>query len=117
MKSFIAIVAWTFENRIAKFEHFDTQEEAVAHVEEYGGFVIEKPSDETCDWLIDPVNKAVVINVLPPNPGPTNEEIYNQVMKNQKVLKAFVLCINDGSIIPGANMSNAALKTAIRDKM
>lgn len=33
------------------------------------------------------------------------------------ILKALVLCINDGSIVPGANVSNAALKAAIKAKL
>lgn len=48
---------------------------------------------------------------------PTNDEIYDGVIQNQQVLKALVRCINDGSIVPGANVSNAALKTAIKVKM
>ena len=123
MKSFIALVSWTSDNRmtgdtgLGKFENFDTRAEAESHVAKYGGFVVEKPSDETDDWLINPVNKTVSIDVLPPDPGPTHDEIYDQVMKNQKVFKAFALCINDGSIVPGANVSNAALKAAVKAKM
>ena len=52
------------------------------------------------------------------NPSiPTNDEIYDQVMQNQKVLKAFALCINDGSIVPGVNVSGAVLKAAVKSKM
>jgi len=53
----------------------------------------------------------------PPPPPPTNDEIYDQVIQNQKVLKAYVLAINDGSIIPGSNMTNAALKAAVKVHM
>ena len=48
---------------------------------------------------------------------PTDGEIYDQVIKNQKVLKAFVLAINDGTLVPGANVSGAALKATIKAKM
>jgi len=34
-----------------------------------------------------------------------------------RVLKAVVLALNDGSLAPGANVSNAALKAAIKAKM
>ena len=50
-------------------------------------------------------------------PPPSLDEIYDQTMQNQKLLKAFVLCINDGSIIPNTNVSGAALKAAIKAKM
>ena len=33
------------------------------------------------------------------------------------LLRAYVLAINDGSIVPGSNMSGAALKSAIKAKL
>lgn len=48
---------------------------------------------------------------------PTLEEIYDQTLQNQQVLKAVVLALNDGTVVPGANVSNAVLKTAIKSKM
>jgi hypothetical protein len=33
------------------------------------------------------------------------------------VLKALVLCLNDGSIVPGASVGGAMLKAAIKAKM
>ena len=50
-------------------------------------------------------------------PPPTASEIYDQTIQNQAVLKALVLCLNDGSIVPGANVTDAALKTAIKAKL
>lgn len=52
-----------------------------------------------------------------PTALPTASEIYDQAIKNSKVLKALILSINDGSIVPGANVSGAVLKTAIKAKM
>ena len=117
MKNFIAVVAWTHENRIAKFQDYDTQGEADSHVATFGGFVAEKPGDIHNDWLIDPDDMTVSVDVVPPDPGPTNDKIYDQVMQNEKVFKAFAICINNGTIVPGANVSNAALKTAVKAEM
>ena len=64
-------------------------------------------------WLKD--GNPVDAYVAPP--VPTDDEIYDSVIQNQQVLKALVLCINDGSIVPGADVSNTALKTAIKAKM
>ncbi len=50
-------------------------------------------------------------------PPPTLGEIYDQTIQNQQVLKALALCLNDGSIVPGAYVTGAALKTAIKAKM
>jgi hypothetical protein len=36
---------------------------------------------------------------------------------SQRGLKAFIKCVDDGSIVPGANVGNAALKAAIKAKM
>ncbi len=57
------------------------------------------------------------VTTIPPPPPPTLDEIYDQTIQNQKVLKALVLCLNDGSIVPGANVTKSALKTAIKAKM
>ena len=62
-------------------------------------------------------NKVVRDAPPPPPPPPTNDEIYNQVMKNQKVFKAYALAVNDGSIVPGSNMTPANLKAAVKAKM
>lgn len=66
------------------------------------------------DWLgqgntPDPVDS--------PPPPLTNDEIYNIAIQNQKVLKAIVLSINDGTLVTGANVSNAALKVIVKANM
>ena len=53
----------------------------------------------------------------PPSPPPTNDEIYDQVIQSQKVFKGYVLAVNDGSIVPGSNMTGAQLKAAVKTKM
>ena len=53
----------------------------------------------------------------PPPPPPTNDQIYDEVIQNQRVFKGYVLAVNDGSIVPGSNMTNAALKAAVKAKM
>jgi hypothetical protein len=80
-------------------------------------FVTTTPNDTVRDWLVNPTTKTLSIDVVPPPAGPTTEEVYNQAMQNSKVLKALALALNDGSIVPGSNMTNAALKAAIKAKM
>lgn len=48
---------------------------------------------------------------------PTNEEIYDETIQNFKLIKALVLCLNDGSFVPGSNLTNNQLKTLIISKM
>lgn len=52
-----------------------------------------------------------------PPPPPTNDQIYDQVIQNQKVFKGYVLAVNDGSIVPGSNMTGVQLKAAVKAKM
>ncbi len=58
-----------------------------------------------------------LLELNPSNLPPTNDEIYDQVIQNQKVLKAYILAVNDGSIMPGSNMGNAQLKAAVKAHM
>ncbi len=50
-------------------------------------------------------------------PAPTNEAIYDQVLSRERAFAALLQCLNDGSIVPGANATPAALKAAIVAKM
>ncbi len=53
----------------------------------------------------------------PVPPPPTNDEIYDVQIRQMRVFKAYVLAVNDGSIVPGSNMTNANLKAATTAKM
>ena len=66
-------------------------------------------------WLYDGANFSAPIVVLPP--VLTDDEVYDRIIKTEKVFKGYVLAINDGSIIPGSNMTGAALKAAVKAKM
>jgi hypothetical protein len=68
-------------------------------------------------WFYDGVVFTSPPPPPPPPPPPTNDEIYDQVIKNQSVFKGYVLAINDGSIFPGGNMTNAQIKSALKAKM
>ena len=52
LKVFIAVVKHE-NNRVTKYQDFDTQAEADAHVATYGGFVDDKPSDRMDYWVVD----------------------------------------------------------------
>ena len=58
MKVFIAVVKHE-NNRVTKYQDFDTQSEADAHVATYGGFVDEKPSDRIDYWIVDADKKTL----------------------------------------------------------
>ena len=53
MKNYIAIVR-NENNRITKYQDFDVESDADAHVVTYGGFVVPKPSSERMIyWVVD----------------------------------------------------------------
>ena len=58
LKVFIAVVRHE-NNRVTKYQDFDTQAEADAHVATYGGFVDDKPSDRFEYWVVDADKKTL----------------------------------------------------------
>ncbi len=96
-----------------------------------GGTIILVTFDDGAVWHIldDPTTRYRKIlqewldagNTLDPAdpapPPPTNDEIYDQVIQNQRVFKGYVLAVNDGSIVPGSNMTGVQLKAAVKAKM
>ncbi len=120
--SFLSVVSWTDDNRVAKYLDHETEAEAQAHVAFVlsrfpDAFVAPRPRDGPRDWLVDPVLKTLSVDLIPPTPPPTNDEIYNQVIQNQTVLRAYMLAVNDGSIIPGGNMGVVQIRAAVKAKM
>ena len=77
--SFVAIVAWTQENRVAKLAEFAEQKDAEAHVERVksdfpDAFVAEAPLAPVKDWRVDPVGKTLSISPLPKTAAELAEE-------------------------------------------
>ena len=57
--SYLAIVS-VENNRIAKYQEFDTQPEADAHISTYGGFVAQRPVTGSLSyWVVDEVAKTI----------------------------------------------------------
>ncbi len=48
---------------------------------------------------------------------PTDEEVYDRVLKTNKVIKGLVKSINDGTLVTGANLTGPQLKTIIKNNM
>ena len=116
---YIAIVK-TEANRVSKFQEYANALDAQAHVGRVIGsypaaFVYNNTGNIP---LRDLWVQGTVVTVAPVvDPVPTPEEIYDALLQQQRLLKAYILCINDGSIVPGSGMSPAQLKNAIKAKL
>ena len=59
MKDYIAIVK-NANNKVTKYQDFDSKSEADAHVATHGGFVVDKPDSDRMDyWVVDASKKTV----------------------------------------------------------
>ena len=61
MKNWIAIVS-SSDNKVTKYQDFDTEDEAKTHITSYGGFVVAKPDgldDMTDYWVVNNSNKTL----------------------------------------------------------
>lgn len=61
-------------------------------------------------------SEADVRAILSPTP-PTLDQIYDDLILAQRLLKAVVLALNDGSLPVGTNKTGAQLKAIIKAKM
>ena len=58
MKDWIAVVS-SANNKVTKYQDFDTEDEAKAHIATHGGFVDESPSDLAEYWTVDAKKKTL----------------------------------------------------------
>tara|TARA_R110002153_G_scaffold170950_2_gene323803 strand:- start:639 stop:1025 length:387 start_codon:yes stop_codon:yes gene_type:complete len=59
---FLSITGATADNKLAKFQEFESEADADAHALEYSGFVISDPGGNQEFWVVDMVAKTVVID-------------------------------------------------------
>ena len=58
MIDYVAIVK-TSNNKVDKYQDFDTQTEANTHVATYGGFVVSNPGGTPTWWVVNASNRSV----------------------------------------------------------
>ena len=66
--SYIAVVDWTVDNRIAKYQEYATESDALVHVARAisrfpNAFSVLRPNSGPRDWLIDPIAKTLSVSV------------------------------------------------------
>ena len=93
--TYIAIMSWTVNNRVAKYQPFATQAEALAHVARFSArwpnaFVAEVADDRCNDWRIDPLLRKIVVDPPLPPPIPTAAELVAKRASNDPLLAAMI---------------------------
>ena len=71
----------------------------------------------TDNWTDDPMNVLVCWRAKNAGEIDAEKSIKADITKISPFLKAYILCINDGSIIPGGNLTPKQLKAAIKAKL
>ena len=56
---YLSITGATPDNKLAKYQPFETEAEAVAHALEYNGFSIEDPEGNQEFWVVDMTAKTI----------------------------------------------------------
>ncbi len=85
---FVAILAVTPEGRVAKFETFDTWQDAQDHADQYvDAFVVTNPSQRAWpEWVLNPSNQT--LSFAPPDP---------KVRVDSPIVQAIKLLAEDAS--------------------
>ena len=90
---FIAVVDWTVENRIAKYQDLKTEAEALEHVERVKdrypkAFVAPDPGGGFASWLVDAAARTLSLSPLPKpvKAPPTDAEIVAQALMDKGTL-------------------------------
>ena len=56
---YLSITGVTSDNRLAKYQPFDSEADANAHAVKYNGFVVDDPAGDQQLWTVDAVAKTV----------------------------------------------------------
>jgi len=59
---YLSITGATPDNKLAKYQEFNTQSEAQAHAIEYNGFAIQDPEGNQDFWIVNMTTKTVVVD-------------------------------------------------------
>lgn len=60
---FISITGVTPDNKLSKYQNFDSEAAADVHAAKYDGFVVENPGGNDKSWVVDAVKKTVTRDV------------------------------------------------------
>ena len=88
MKQFVAIVKHT-GNTLDKYQDFDTQPEADAHIAAHGGFVVANPGGNSAYWVVDGTAKTVVYDQAANDSDAVMDTWYRGIAATDKEMPRF----------------------------
>lgn len=117
MAGFAAIVKWSAQNKLEKWQPFEVETDADAHVLEHGGFVAPAIGGLQKYWLIDPVAETLTFDQAQYDADVAAEPALLATTElnapiNKTLRDAFWQLIDEGGLaILDPNNGNAAVNT------
>jgi hypothetical protein len=78
MKQYIAIVK-NSNNKVDKYQDFDSKSEADAHVADHGGFVVERIDGAMKYWVVDNDKKTVTLDKTASDAGKNKRDVMAKI--------------------------------------
>ena len=110
---FLSITGVTADNKLAKYQPFEAEADAVAHALEYNGFSIEDPNTDKEFWVIDKSAKTITLDT-----STQTSTIAKRVMANIRAKRDALLASTDWAALPDSPTMSSAMttyRTALRD--
>ena len=110
---FLSITGATPDNKLAKYQPFEVEADAIAHALEYNGFSIEDPEGNQEFWVVDMAAKTIVLD--------TDTQASVTAAREMSAVRAkrdAALAATDWAALPDSpTMSDAmtTYRTALRD--
>ena len=110
---YLSITGATPDNKLAKYQPFEAEADAVAHALEFNGFSIEDPSGNQEFWIVNMTAKTVVIDT------DTQASVTAaRVMAEIRQQRDSALATTDWAALPDSPTMSSAMttyRTALRD--
>ena len=110
---FLSITGATPDNKLAKYQPFEVEADAIAHALEYNGFSIEDPEGNQEFWVVDMAAKTIVLDTDTQASVTAAREMADIRAKRDAALAA-----TDWSALPDSPTMSSAMTTyraALRD--
>ena len=109
---YLSITGATPDNKLAKYQPFDAEADAIAHALEHNGFVVNDPGGNQEFWVVDMAAKTVVIDTSTETSA-TTERAWETLREKRDIL----LIVTDWWAGNDLTMTDAqiAYRQALRD--